>query len=137
MKRLAVLLGALLLGACGGPAAQVAGNYSGQSSILISNNAGENQNASEFVTVTQSGGEIDFNVASCAMKAFSDSTSTFHVQSTKCTRTLNTASWVLNITDGTVNGSSNNFSMTAKGTATSGSQTGDLTFTFSGTKSNF
>lgn len=136
MRRALFVIGALLCAACGGPAAQVAGTYNGQSSILITNNTGENQSASEQITVTQSGGELTFNVAACPIKAYSDSSNSFHVASFKCTKYLNTSTWTLDVSEGTVTANSNTFSMTTKGTATAGSQSGALTFTFSGTKSS-
>lgn len=125
----------LLLVGCGGPPAQVAGTYSGQTQILVANNAGENQNLSEFVTVTQSGGELSFNVGSCPVKAYSDSSNSFYVDPFKCTRALRTQTWTLDVTEGSITANSQSFNMQAKGRATSGTINEVLTFSFSGTKS--
>ena len=117
---------------CGGPPAEVAGQYQGSSSVFIT--TGENQSASEFVQINQNGSEISFTLAGCPVKAYADSSSSFAVDGFTCTKFLTTKSWTIDITEGKVSGNAASINMNMKGRAKSGSLDEAVTFTFSGSK---
>lgn len=131
-RYLLVRVSCAFLSACGGPPADVAGNYEGSSQISVSQ--GETGGGAEFVQVNQNGGELSFLVGGCSVKAHSNSSTTFAVDDFKCTRMLTTSSWELNVNEGTVTANANNLIMAMKGTATSGARTEQLTFNFNGSK---
>lgn len=86
------------------------------------------------MTIIQNGSELSFTVSGCAVKAYANSSTTFAVDPFKCTKTLTTSSWELNVNEGTVSGNAASINMNMKGRAKNGSRDEPLTFTFSGSK---
>lgn len=134
MKRYGVLVAAALLWGCGANPAQVAGQYEGSNSVSIPGASENLSGASTIVTVTQNGGEIIIPISGCTVKAYANSSSTFAVDPFKCTLFVQTKTWELNVTEGTVTGNAATLSLNAKGRARSGSLDEAMTFTFSGSK---
>lgn len=133
MKKSWILLAAAAALACGGPAAQVGGTYTGSSDIFIS--TGDRQSGSEFVNIVQSGNKISYTVAGCSVVGWASGSTTFALDGFKCTRFINNTSWELNITEGTLTGNASSVNMNAKGRAKSGTRDEPVTFSFSGSKS--
>lgn len=119
---------------CGADPADVAGQYQGSQSVSIPGASENLSGASTFVTVTQNGGEIILPISGCTIKAYANSSSTFAVDPFKCTMLVQTKTWELNVTEGTVTGNASSLNLNSKGRAKSGSLDEAMTFTFSGSK---
>lgn len=132
MKRLPLMI-VLLLG-CGGTPAQVGGQYEGGHSVSVPGASENLSGASTIITVTQNGSEIIIPISGCTIKAYANSSTSFAVDPFKCTMFLQTKSWELNASEGTVTGNAASLSLNAKGRAKSGSLDEAFTFTFNGSK---
>ncbi|MHB8878831.1 MAG: hypothetical protein ACYC8T_34455 [Myxococcaceae bacterium] len=133
MRRWSLWLALAALAAlrCGPPPAQVAGNYTGQESLVLGGTSAAS--GSQVVNVTQSGGELSFSLSQCAVKAFADSANSFRVGDFKCTRYLGSQSWILEGT-GKVSANTNSINVAINGTGKSGALDSPFTWSFLGSR---
>ena len=133
MRRMALRVAVLAaaLEGCGPPPAQVAGTYSGQKSLTVT--AGANEQSSEVISISQSGGDISFTLSMCGVKATADGAASFRIADFKCSKYLASQSWELS-GSGKVTANANAVTVSITGTGKNGPVESPFTWTFSGSR---
>lgn len=118
---------------CGGPPADVAGSWAGAYNLLITGTAGVS--GQEGIVVSQKGGDIQFLLAGCQVRASASGETQFNVHDFRCTQQAGDKMWTLEDDGGgRITTTPTTFSLNVKGDAIAGSESAPFTLTFSGTR---
>lgn len=122
-----------LLFACGPEPMDVSGPWQGSHNLIITGS--ETAAGTEGISVTQTGGDINFYLAGCDVRAAQSGASTFDIYGFECTRLVNQKTWTL-FGDGRsrISAGGSTFNMSISGDAQSGSEQAPFTWTFNGTR---